>query len=233
MKKKKSKKSAPAMKWKYTFLVRVYGYGGELMVGTVSEDFTKFWEQKDPDELLSHIRSFGGSDEMKDSPDLSTKIRFAHPDEVADVLHTELVTVDASMHIQQVELQSGKGALPILVDDPIIFELPDGIKGEIEFDYTATTKRKAAARSKRARPVLSSIYWESGDFFTGYIQTNKYFDKACLGLVLIRTNHGLFVNTWTYEGKVIPMSYVTDGVKVKGADAVVGWCSTRQGKSHP
>lgn len=223
MKKKKSKKSNPAKRRTYTYLIRVHGYGGELMVGTVTEDFARYWEKKNPEELLCHIRSFSGSDEKKDSPDLSTKTRFAYPDEVADVLHTELVSVDAVIHIQQVELQAERSALPILVEDPIIFELAGNVKGGVEFDYTATTKRKAMAKLKNVRPVLSSIYWERGDFLVGHIQTNTCFDKGNFSLGLIRTNHGLFVNTWTYEGEVMPMSYVADGVKIKGADAVVGW----------
>ena len=30
-------------------------------------------------------------------------------------------------------------------------------------------------------------------------------------------------NTWTYDNKVVPMSYVEDGVKVKGTEMVLGW----------
>ena len=85
------------------------------------------------------------------------------------------------------------------------------------------TKRKAASKSSKARPVLSSIYWETGDFLTGVIQTNEYFDKARFGLGLVRTDHGVFINTWTYDNEVVPMSYVEDGVKVKGTEIVLGW----------
>jgi len=37
-------------------------------------------------------------------------------------------------------------------------------------------------------------------------------------------NHSLLdSNTWTYDNKVVPMSYVEDGVKVKGTEMVLGW----------
>ncbi len=209
--------------WNFTYLVRVHGYGGELMVGTVTEDFAKYWGKRDPEEMLSHLRSYGDDDEVPDSPDVTTSLRFAQPDELADVLHTELVTVDATVHIQEIHQQTDCGMFPALIGDPIIFELPDGIKGGVEFDYTVMTKRKAAFKSPKVRPVLSSIYWETGDFLTGVIQTDDYFDKARLGLGLVRTDHGTFVNTWTYDGKVVPMSYVEDGVKVKGTEMVLGW----------
>jgi len=221
---KNNKKSKDSKRiWNFTYLVRVHGYGGELMVGAVTEEFAKYWEKRDSEEMLSHLRSYGDDDEVSDSPDVTASLRFAQPDELADVLHTELVTVDATVHIQEIHQQTDGGMFPALIGDPIIFELPDGIKGGVEFDYTVMTKRKAALKSSKVRPVLSSIYWEAGDFLTGVIQTDDYFDKARLGLGLVRTDHGTFVNTWTYDGKVVPMSYVEDGVKVKGTEMVLGW----------
>jgi hypothetical protein len=221
--KKKSKKSNPAKRWSYTYLIRVHGYGGELMVGTVTEPFAKYWEKRDSEEMLSHLRSYGEDDEIADSPDVTSKMRFAHPDELADVLHTALVVVDATVHIQEIHRPTDGGMFPVLIGDPVIFKLPDGVKGGVEFDYTVMTKRKSALKSSKVRPVLSSIYWEAGDFLTGVIQTDDYFDKARLGLGLVRTDHGTFVNTWTYDGKVVPVSYVEDGVKVKGTEIVLGW----------
>jgi len=223
MTKKNKKPLSSKRNWNFTYLVRIHGYGGELMVGTVTEEFAKYWEKRDSEEMLSHLRSYGDDDEFADSPDVTDSLRFAQPDELADVLHTELVTVDATVHIQEIHQPTDVGTFPVLIGDPIIFELPSGVKGGIEFDYTVMTKRKSALKSSKVRPVLSSIYWEAGDFLTGVIQTDDYFDKARLGLGLIKTNHGLFVNTWTYEGKVIPMSYVEDGVKVKGTEKVLGW----------
>ena len=220
---KNVKRATKQKRWSFTYLVRVHGYGGELMVGTVTEEFAKYWEKRDSEEMLSHLRSYGDDDEVSDSPDVTASLRFAQPDELADVLHTELVTVDATVHIQEIHQQTDGGMFPALIGDPIIFELPDGIKGGVEFDYTVMTKRKAALKSSKARPVLSSIYWEAGDFLTGVIQTDEYFDKARFGLGLVRTDHGTFVNTWTYDGKVVPMSYVEDGVKVKGTEMVLGW----------
>ena len=218
---KKSKRSK--LPWNYTYLVRVHGYGGELMVGTVTQEFAKYWEKRDSEEMLSHLQSYGDDDEDADSPDVTSKIRFAHPDELADVLQTELVRVDATIHIQQIHQSIEAGTFPYLVDDPIVFKLPDGVRGGVEFDYRVMTKRKAALESSKVRQVLSSIYWEAGDFLTGVIQTDDYFDKARFGLGLVQTDHGTFVKTWTYDGKVVPMSYVVDGVKVKGTDVVLGW----------
>jgi len=223
MTKKNKKPLSSKRNWNFTYLVRIHGYGGELMVGTVTEEFAKYWEKRDSEEMLSHLRSYGDDDEFADSPDVTDSLRFAQPDELADVLHTELVTVDATVHIQQIHQPTDVGTFPVLIGDPIIFELPSGVKGGIEFDYTVMTKRKSALKSSKVRPVLSSIYWEAGDFLTGVIQTDDYFDKARLGLGLVRTDHGTFVNTWTYDGKVVPMSYVEDGVKVKGTEKVLGW----------
>lgn len=222
MKNKKGKKSTPAKRWSYTYLIRVHGYGGELMVGTVTEDFAKYWEKRDSEEMLSHLRSHGDG-EHADSPDATSTKRFAYPDELDDVLHTELVMVDATVHIQEIYQPTDGGAFPVLIDDPIIFELPDGVKGGVEFDYTVMTKRKAASTSSKVKPVLSSIYWEVGDFLTGVIQTDNCFDKSRLGLGLVRTDHGIFVNTWTYDNKTIPMSYVEDGIKIKDTEIVLGW----------
>ena len=218
---KKSKRSKRL--WNYTYLVRVHGYGGELTVGTVTEEFAKYWEKRDSEEILFHLQSYGDDDNDADSPDVTSKIRFAHPDELADVLHTELVMVDATVHIQQIHQSIEAGTFPCLVDDPIVFQLPDGVKSGVEFDYRVMTKRKAALKSSKVRPVLSSIHWEAGDFLTGVIQTYDYFDKARFGLGLVQTDHGTFVNTWTYDGKVVPMSYVQDGVKMKSTDVVLGW----------
>jgi len=186
-KKKKSKISKRT--WTYTYLVRVDGYGGELMIGTVSNDFAKFWEKSDSEELLSHILSIG-----------------SHPDEFTDVLHIELVRIDSTVHIQEIYQATEFRSFPCLVGDPIIFKLPEGVKGDIELDYTVMTKRKAASKSAKIRPVISSIYWEEGDLQTGVIQTDKGFDKTRMGLGLVKTDHGIFVNTWTYDGKVIPMT---------------------------
>jgi hypothetical protein len=216
---KKSKTNTQA----YTYLLRVHGAGGELMVGSVSEEFVKFWEKRSRDELVDHIRSYGDDDEVKDSPDINNEYRFAQPDELSDVLHTELACVDCSIHIQEIAPSSESGKLPVLVGDPIMIELPEGVKGGVEIDFTSYSKRKAAAKSSKVKPVISSIYWEVGDFLTSVIRTNSAFDKTKLGLGLIKTDFGLFINTWTYEGKVIDAEFVPDGVKVKGADVKLGW----------
>jgi len=220
---KKVKQAKKQKRWSYTYLVRVHGYGGELMVGTVTEEFAKYWEKRDSEEMLSHLRSYGDDDEVSDSPDVTASLRFAQPDELGDVLQTELVTVDATVHIQQIHQPTDGEMFPVLIGDPIIFELPEGVKGGIEFDYMVMTKRKASSISPKVKPVLSSIYWEVGDFLTGVIETNEYFDKALFCLGLVRTDYGTFVNTWTYDGKIVPMTYVEDGVKVKSTEIVLGW----------
>jgi hypothetical protein len=216
---KKSKTNTQA----YTYLFRVHGAGGEMMVGSVSEEFIKFWEKRNDDELIEHIRSYGDDGEVKESPDINDEYRFAQLDELSDVMHTELACVDSSIHIQKIAPSSGNGKLHVLVGDPIMIELPEGVKGGVEIDFTSYSKRKAAAKSSKVKPVISSIYWEVGDFLTGVIRTNSAFDKTKLGLGLIKTDFGLFINTWTYEGKLIEAEFVPDGVKVKGADVKLGW----------
>ena len=75
-----------------------------MMVGSVSEEFIKFWEKRDEDELVDHIRSYGDDGEVKESPDINDEYRFAQPDELSDVLHTEMVCVDCTIHLQEIYL---------------------------------------------------------------------------------------------------------------------------------
>jgi hypothetical protein len=220
---KTTRKTKLSRTYQYTYLFRVHGAGGEMMVGSVSELFIKSWEQRDADELIDHIRSYGDDGEVKGSPDINDEYRFAQLDELSDVMHTELACVDCSIHIQEIAPSSENGKLPVLIADPIMIELPEGVKGGVEVDLTTHSKRKASAKSSKVMPVISSIYWEVGDFLTGVIRTNSAFDKAKLGLGLIKTDFGLFINTWTYEGKVMETDFVPDGVKVKGADVKLGW----------
>jgi hypothetical protein len=226
MKVKKKSRTKTQSTYQYTYLFRVHGAGGEMMVGSVSEEFIKFWEKRDDDELIEHIRSYGDDAEVKESPEINDEYRFAQLDELSDVLHTELACIDCSIHIQEIAPSSENGKLPSLVSDPIMIELPEGVKGGVEIDFTSYSKRKVAAKSSKVKPVISSIYWEVGEFLTGVIRTNSAFDKTKLGLGLIKTDFGLFINTWTYEGKVIETEFVPDGVKVKGADVKLGWIPT-------
>jgi hypothetical protein len=223
---KTTRKTKQPKTYQYTYLFRVHGAGGEMMSGSVSEEFLKFWEKRDDDELIEHIRSYGDDTEVKESPDINDEYRFAQPDELSDVMHTELACVDSSIHIQEIAPSSETGKLPVLVADPIMIELPEGVKGGVEIDFTSYSKRKASAKTSNVKSVISSIYWEVGDFLTGVIRTNSAFDKAKLGLGLMKTDFGLFINTWTYEGKVIETEFVPDGVKVKGADVKLGWITT-------
>ena len=223
MKVKKKSRTKTQSTYQYTYLFRVHGAGGEMMVGSVSEEFIKFWEKRDDDELIEHIRSYGDDGEVKESPDINDEYRFAQLDELSDVMHTELACVDCSIHIQEIAPSSENGKLPVLVGDPIMIELPEGVKGGVEIDFTSYPKRKAAAKSSKVKPVISSIYWEVGDFLTGVIRTNSAFNKTKLSLGLIKTDFGLLINTWTYEGKVLDTEFVPDGVKVKGADVKLGW----------
>ena len=223
MTKKKTKKTKSPKTYQYTYLFRVHGVGGEMMVGSVSEEFIKFWEKRDEDDLVDHIRSYGDNGEVKESPDINDEYRFAQTDELSDVLHTELACIDCTIHLQEIYLSEDKSVLPILAGDPIVIRLPVGAKGGVELDLTTQSKRKASAKSSKIKPVLSSIYWEVGDFLTGVIRTDHYFDTSKLGLGLVKTDFGQFINTWAYEGKVIDTEFVPDGVKVKGADVKLGW----------
>ena len=223
MKVKKKGRAKTQSTYQYTYLFRVHGAGGEMMSGSVSEEFIKFWEKRDDDELVEHIRSYGANGEVKESPDINDEYRFAQLDELSDVLHTELPCIDCAIHVQEIAPSSDNGKLPVLVGDPIMVELPEGVKGGVELDFTSYSKRKTAANSSKVKPVISSIYWEVGDFLTGVIRTNSAFNKTKLSLGLIKTDFGLLINTWTYEGKVLDTEFVPDGVKVKGADVKLGW----------
>ena len=126
-----------------------------MMVGSVSEEFIKFWEKRDEDELVDHIRSHGDNGEVKESPDINDEYRFAHLDELSDVLHTELACVDCTIHLQEITLSENEGVLPVLAGDPIVITLPVGAKGGVEMDLTSHSKRKASAKSPKVKPVLS------------------------------------------------------------------------------
>lgn len=223
MKVKKKGRAKTQSTYQYTYLFRVHGAGGEMMSGSVSEEFIKFWEKRSVDELVDHIRSHGDGGEVKESPDINGECRFAHLDELSDVLHTELACVDCKIHLQEITLSEDKGELPVLAGDPIVITLPVGAKGGVEMDLTTQSKRKASAKISKVKSVISSIYWEVGEFLTGVIRTDHYFDISKLGLGLVKTDFGLFINTWAYEGKVIDTEFIPDGVKVKGTDVKLGW----------
>lgn len=210
----------------HTYLVRIYGNGGQFVVASVTESFARFWARRNPNELREHVNSLGdgslGDHEVYKSPDITPKDRFAEPIEIANIFNNFLVDEDAFLHLQEVDI-SQRSQPPLLIGSPIILKLTSVKERHIRHDYKLLKSPPRARKHRVNKPVISALYRSHRDLLHGVLTTESPVDVSHIELMMVRTDFGRLMESMFYEEKPVTLNLYEKGLNRGFEDMFVGW----------
>ena len=203
-------------------------YGGELTVGKVSEEFARYWQDKDPDDLQQHLLGLEWKDDEDDDidsnspPVLADGEEFVAWNEVDDLEHLTGYYADSTFIVSEVTEK----------DDDWAYD-----ENEIEFEAYPLNSRECYADDKEPEnppadaeyvPVLMWLSAEKGNFGTWFVETDgEDFNPKKFAVSSIETNLGEMVEVAYYDKVPIDCDYDFAESVGKGYHAYVGWLNLK------
>ena len=221
---------------KYRYRVEAGRYGGECAIGSVTDEFARYWATKLQDEsahesFIPHLLALGeweGDDEDidSDSPDI-----FEDGNEVEgwyaidDIEHINGAFADGGFFVSSIPAD---GSDDWAWDDDEQQVEAYWLKGR-EGGYFSTDPEGETPEG--CTPVVAFMSVEKGGFQTWFIDTDEPFDESKLVMTINETNMGEFVEDLAYDRVWLEANYDQNDTTGKSYEAEVGWI-TDQWREH-
>ena len=206
------------------FLYRVDGgrYGGELAIGKVTAEFVRYWQDKDQDDLVSHIVGL----DWEDSEDVDTNSPDPYEDmdywnnwyECDDYEHENGYYADCTFNVHDV---SG--------NDPESEEAQEWDEDAVDVEPRYLMSRECYANKEEPEdlegytPVLCFHSGEKGGVGQWFIETDEPFDPKKLAYTQVETDLCELVDGMYYDKQHLETVYDHMDSTGKGYYAYVGW----------
>lgn len=206
------------------FLYRVDGgrYGGELAIGKVTAEFVRYWQDKDQDDLVSHVVGL----DWDDSEDIDTDSPAPYEDmdhwnnwyECDDYEHENGYYADCKFSVHNV---SG--------NDPESEEAQEWDEDAVDVEPRFLMSRECYAQKEEPEdlegftPVLCFHSGEKGGFGQWFIETDEPFDPKKLAFTQVETDLCELVTDMYYDKQHLETNYDYMDSTGKGYYAYVGW----------
>lgn len=224
------------------FKIDLGRYGGELTIGTVTQEFVEYWAEREEDELREHLQGveFDDQDMMdNDSPNLKDAEDYPNPAyfEIDDILHISSAYADNEYTVSEITLKDGV----TLKDGELINN--EGLYGndcydedydsEVRSDYLWSVSRECYSSGldidfedddAEYTPVLQYHSAEKGVFGEVYIETDgEDFDPNKLVISYVETDICEMIERVFYDNKEVNINYDQVGTDGKGMNFEVAY----------
>ncbi len=217
---------------KFRYRIDTGRYGGECTMGTVTEEFVKYWAPKlietsaHESGFIDHILSlseWGDAEDIDtDSPDIT-----AEGNEIEgwyaidDKEHINGAFVDGGFTVSQVPAD---GSDDWDYDDDEYAVEPHWLKGR-EGAYISTDSEGDTPEG--CTPVMLFMSVEKGGFQSFFIDTDEEFNEKKLVVTVNETDMGEFVEDMAYDKVWLEPNYDQNDTMGKSYEATVGWSTDK------
>ena len=217
---------------KYFYRVDGGRYGGELAIGKVTADFVRYWQDKDQDDLVSHIVGL----DWEDSEDIDTESPDPYEDmdqwnnwyECDDYEHDNNCYADDKFRVHNIT-----GEKPMSQD---AFASWDDNAVDVDAHYLMCrecyAQKEEPEDSEGFTPVLCFHSGEKGSFGQWFIETDEPFDPKKLCFTQLETDLCTLVENLYYDKKQLDCEYDNSESNGKGYYAYVGWLKHEWHDTH-
>ncbi len=213
------------------FKYRIEGgrYGGELAVGSVSDDFVKYWapiieEEGTYETFIPHVLALSEWDDDEDldtdSPDI-----FEETNEIEgwygvdDIEHINAAYADGGFFVSDITNE----------DDEYAYD-----ENEMEVEGHCLKGREGAYIStdvngdpEGCTPVMLFHSSEKGGFASWFVESDEPFDPNKLVFSIVETHLGDFVEDLWYDKNLLEANYDYNDTTGKSYEAAVGWITDK------
>lgn len=217
---------------KYRYRIDGGRYGGECAMGTVSEEFAKYWSSKIEEDgshesgFIDHVLSLSEWDDDDnldtDSPDIT-----AEGNEIEgwyavdDKEHINAAFADGDFIVSSVPTD---GSDDWAYDEEEQTVEPYWLKGR-EGGYIST--EGSGETPEGCTPVMIFMSVEKGGFASWFIDTDEEFDDKKLVMTVNETHMGEFVEDLAYNKEWLEANYDYNDTMGKSYEAAVGWSTDK------
>lgn len=218
---------------KYRYMIHGVGYGGELVVGTVKEDFVRYWlprvEEEGADELIEALHEDHEFDEPEDAlldPDVAPLPIEDYVSgawyELDDIEHINSTFADGYFEVYELDDNDEE------VDDTNTrYNLNECHVLYGRECYFGNEREESDNDEDEIVPVLSILSSEKGGFWNAIIETDEPFDIELVAVGNVESNLGELSETIYYDGKELELEYDFADSSGKGIYAELGWLNKR------
>ena len=213
---------------KYRYRIEGGRYGGECAIGTVTEEFAKYWAPKlietsaHQSGFIDHVLSLSewDDDDEKDpdSPDIT-----AEGNEIEG-----WYAIDDKEHINGAFADGGLFVSSVPADGSDDWDYDEDekeveaywLKGR-EGGYVSTDADGETPEG--CTPVMAFMSVEKGGFQTWFVDTDEPFDESKLVMTVNETCMGEFIEDVAYDRVWLEANYDQNSTTGKSYEATVGW----------
>jgi len=216
---------------KYRYRIDGGRYGGELAVGSVSDEFVHYWAPKIEEagaheEFIPHVLCLSEWDDDEDIIAESPSI-MEDTNEIPGWYE-----VDDIEHINSAYADGGFTAVSVPTDGSDDFGWDEN---EIETDGYCLKGREGAYIStdtegetpEGCTPVILFHSSEKGSFASWFVDTDEPFDENKLVYSIVETHLGEFVEDVWYDKELLEANYDYNDSMGKSYEAAVGWITDK------
>ena len=214
---------------KYRYRIEGGRYGGECAIGSVTEEFVKYWAPKIEADgshssgFIDHVLALSDWEEDSEGLDSDSPDIFEDSNEIEG-----WYAVDDKEHINAAFADGGFEIHQVPADGSDDYDYPedtiqcDGywLKGR-EGGYISTDSEGETPEG--CTPVMAFMSVEKGGFATWFLDTDEEFDENKLVMSVNETCMGEFVEDLAYDKVWLEANYDYNDTMGKSYEAEVGW----------
>ncbi len=219
---------------KYRYRIEGGRYGGECAIGTVTDEFVRYWAPKIKEAeygahggFIEHVLSLSEWDD--DQEDIDPDSPSIHEDsndipgwyEVDDIEHINAAYADGGFTVSRVPAD---GSDDWNYDEEEKEVEAYWLRGR-EGGYISTEPEDKTPEDET--PVMIFMSVEKGGFATWFVDTDKPFDENKLVMSVNETHMGEFVEDLWYDKELLEDNYDANDTTGKSYEADVGWINNK------
>jgi len=219
---------------KYRYRIEGGRYGGELAVGTVTNEFVEYWApviEHDGayDTFIPHVLSLSEWDDDEDIDSNAPAILEESNEipgwyELDDIEHINSAYADGGFYINSVPTDESDDWA---YDDEEVSTDGYCLKGR-EGAYVSTDNPEGEYEPEDYTPVMLFHSSEKGSFACWFAETDgEDFDEFKLGYSIVETNLCEMIENVYYDKQELEPNYDYNDTTGKGYDAEVGWLNMK------
>jgi hypothetical protein len=212
------------------FRIDFNGYGGEVVVGSVTPEFCNYWQDRQQDDLVSHLHSLDFDEGDADSP------------EICEHGNPSIHDLDDLVHVSGAYSDNGFWVTEVKPNQPEKFHSDRGLSldefedvgNSVHYDFnlhvygreTYNTFDAADSHVQDAPMSLQpAIAWhsaEKGNFGTAFVETDGEFDPEQIAIGVVETSVASIVEAVWYNRKQLTINFDYADTWCKGTYAQIG-----------
>lgn len=190
-------------------------YGGEIVIGKISETFRNYWYSRSDSELQSYLFSADWEYEGGEKGPVMYEGENLYWHEIDDILHFNGSHSDGPIYVMDeetgdetkldvVESEWSREGGYVITEEPDWESLPKGLTKD---DF---------------QPVLACMSHEKGWMNNWVLELDGQFDSNKLTIGVLETEFGEFIEKMYYDGKELEDTGY-DSTTGKGFSVILGW----------